>query len=75
MEVYPPALVMSTTHSLHHDLYKRVRGVQVMGIPVLSVPGVEADDVIGTLAVRAVNEGMQAAIVSSDKVCVYVAAA
>src|SRR5262249_34321899 len=36
-------------------------------IPVISVPGYEADDVIGTLATQAANEGLQAVIVSNDK--------
>jgi DNA polymerase-1 len=36
-------------------------------IPVLELPGYEADDVIGTLAVRAVNEGFDVVIVTADK--------
>ena len=31
--------------------------------------GVEADDVIGTLALRGIQEGFQVVIVSPDKVC------
>ena len=42
--------------------------LDLLKIPVLRVHGVEADDVIGTLAVRAANEGSYTAIVSSDKV-------
>ncbi|NLL36962.1 MAG: DNA polymerase I, partial [Fretibacterium sp.] len=38
-----------------------------MGYPVLSVEGVEADDVIASLALRAVKEGFEAVILSSDK--------
>lgn len=38
-----------------------------MGYPVLVEPGVEADDVIGSLALRAVQAGYQAVILSSDK--------
>eukprot|EP00884_Botryococcus_braunii_P018141 jgi/Botrbrau1/500/Bobra.110_2s0130.1 len=46
----------------------RVREVlQALGIAQISAPGVEADDVIGTLSVRAVNEGFHVAIVSPDK--------
>lgn len=41
---------------------------QTIGIQMVSVPGVEADDVIGTLACRAVAEGYDTAIVSPDKV-------
>ena len=36
-------------------------------IPVLSVPGFEADDVIGTLAARGVEAGYNVVIVSGDK--------
>jgi DNA polymerase-1 len=36
-------------------------------VPVLAVPGYEADDVIGTLAGRAAAHGLQAVIVSGDK--------
>src|SRR5215831_18406974 len=36
-------------------------------IPVLELPGYEADDVIGTLAVRAANEGFDVVIVTADK--------
>eukprot|EP00775_Hariotina_reticulata_P013709 gene13709-13831_t len=41
--------------------------VEALGIPVLAVPGVEADDVVGSLAVRAVRDGLQAVVVSPDK--------
>lgn len=36
-------------------------------IPLVAVDGYEADDVIGTLAVRAASEGLEAVIVSGDK--------
>ena len=39
-----------------------------MGIPVLSVPGIEADDTIGSVATRAVEEGFAVAVASPDKV-------
>ena len=38
-----------------------------LGVPILAVPGVEADDVIGTLAARGAAEGMDVTIVSPDK--------
>eukprot|EP00803_Ostreobium_quekettii_P001843 evm.model.scf_1022.3 EVM.evm.TU.scf_1022.3 scf_1022:34401-39582(-) len=38
-----------------------------MGVRWVSVPGVEADDVIGTLAVKASEAGMEVYIVSRDK--------
>jgi DNA polymerase I len=41
--------------------------VQALGWPVLEIPGVEADDVIATLAERARHEGMRTVIVSTDK--------
>jgi DNA polymerase-1 len=41
--------------------------VRAMGLPLLQVPGVEADDVIGTLARRAANEGRHTLISTGDK--------
>ncbi|MFK7859079.1 MAG: DNA polymerase I [Granulosicoccus sp.] len=41
--------------------------VEKMGFPVLIVPGVEADDVIGTLAVRATAKGLKTIISTGDK--------
>lgn len=41
--------------------------VRAMDIPVIEVAGVEADDVIGTLARRAERDGMHTVIVSPDK--------
>ncbi len=40
---------------------------QAFRVPVLELPGYEADDVIGTLASRAVEEGIETVIVSGDK--------
>ncbi len=38
-------------------------------IPVLAVPGVEADDVVGTLATKAAQDGFGSVVImSSDKV-------
>ena len=42
--------------------------IRVMGIPEIIIPGVEADDAIGTLAMRGIREGFQVAIASPDKV-------
>ena len=41
--------------------------IEAMGLPLLSIPDVEADDVIGTLAKAAPSAGMDAFIVSGDK--------
>src|SRR5690606_5024780 len=41
--------------------------IRKMGIPVVSVPGIEADDVIGTLAKRAAEAGIPTVISTSDK--------
>ena len=41
--------------------------VQMMGFPMLMVPGVEADDVIGTLAVQATKAGLKTVISTGDK--------
>ena len=41
--------------------------VRALGLPLLQVPGVEADDVIGTLARRAAAEGMETLISTGDK--------
>ena len=41
--------------------------VRLMGWKVLDVPGVEADDVIGTLAHQAAQQGLEVVIVSGDK--------
>ena len=41
--------------------------LQAMNIPVLEYPGFEADDVIGTIARKAAANGVEVAIVSSDK--------
>ncbi len=41
--------------------------VRLMGWKVLDVPGVEADDVIGTLAVTAAKQGIEVIVSSGDK--------
>ena len=41
--------------------------IQAQGLPLLRVPGVEADDVIGTLARRAAAAGQQVLISTGDK--------
>ncbi len=41
--------------------------LQAFNVSLIAVPGYEADDVIGTLAVHAAEQGCQAVIVSGDK--------
>jgi len=41
--------------------------VRLLGLPLIQVPGVEADDVIGTLASRAAAEKMDCVISTGDK--------
>jgi DNA polymerase-1 len=40
---------------------------EAYNVPMISLSGYEADDVIGTLAVKAADAGLQAVIVSNDK--------
>jgi DNA polymerase-1 len=53
------------------DLVEQINWVheacEAMGVPILTVPGYEADDVIGTIATRAAAAGHNVAIVSIDK--------
>ncbi len=44
-----------------------IRLCEAFNIPVINAPGFEADDVIGTLAVKVAEKGMQAVVVSNDK--------
>ena len=41
--------------------------IKAMGLPILTVPGVEADDVIGTLALQASQKGIKTLISTGDK--------
>ncbi|USD41090.1 DNA polymerase I [Vibrio sp. SCSIO 43135] len=41
--------------------------IRAMGLPLISIPGVEADDVIGTLAAQASKAGMPVLISTGDK--------
>ncbi|HEY0974691.1 MAG TPA: DNA polymerase I [Solimonas sp.] len=44
-----------------------VEMIEAMGLPVISIPAVEADDVIGTLARQAADAGERVLIVTGDK--------
>ena len=53
------------------DLAEQINWVhqacEAMGVPIVTAPGYEADDVIGTMATRAAEGGFEVAIVSIDK--------
>ncbi|MGQ9561101.1 MAG: DNA polymerase I [Candidatus Oleimicrobiaceae bacterium] len=50
------------------EQWPRVREVvEALGIPIIEKPGVEADDIIGTLAKRAEQQGLATYVVSGDK--------
>jgi DNA polymerase-1 len=57
--------------SMPEDLAKQVEpiheAVRAMGWPILMVEGIEADDVIGTLAVEAAKQGLETVISTGDK--------
>ncbi|MEO8838233.1 MAG: 5'-3' exonuclease H3TH domain-containing protein, partial [Herbaspirillum sp.] len=57
--------------SMPEDLVRQIapihEAVRSMGWPILMVEGIEADDVIGTLAVRAAAQGMQTVVSTGDK--------
>ncbi len=44
-----------------------VEAIPALGLPMLRIEGVEADDVIGTLAERAASEGLEVVISTGDK--------
>jgi DNA polymerase I len=44
-----------------------IEAVQALGLPLLRIEGVEADDVIGTLARRAAEDGLDVVISTGDK--------
>ncbi len=52
---------------LRSQIQPLLDNVEAMGLPLIRVPGVEADDVIGTLATRAAEQGMQVVISTGDK--------
>jgi len=41
--------------------------IVAMGLPLIAIPGIEADDIIGTLAKQASQQGMQTLISTGDK--------
>jgi DNA polymerase-1 len=61
----------ATRAAMPDDLQEQINWVheacEAMGVPILTSPGYEADDVIGTVALRAAAAGFEVAIVSIDK--------
>ena len=68
-DLYPD--YKATRASMPEDLGKQIEPihevVRYMGWPILMVDGVEADDVIGTLAVQATARGMKTVVSTGDK--------
>ncbi len=68
-DLYPE--YKATRASMPEDLGKQIEPihevVRHLGWPILMVDGVEADDVIGTLAVQAAARGMKTVISTGDK--------
>ena len=52
---------------LRSQIEPLIDAVQALGLPLLRIAGVEADDVIGTLAQRAADAGLQVLISTGDK--------
>jgi DNA polymerase-1 len=52
---------------LREQIQPILDAVPAMGLPLLQVEGVEADDVIGTLCSRAVDAGMEVLVSTGDK--------
>jgi DNA polymerase-1 len=61
----------ATRAAMPDDLSEQIAWVheacEAMGVPIITAAGYEADDVIGTVATRAVDSGFDVAIVSIDK--------
>jgi len=68
-DLYPE--YKATRASMPEDLRRQIEpiheAVRHLGWPILMVEGVEADDVIGTLAVQAAARGMQTIVSTGDK--------
>ena len=68
-EIYPE--YKANRSAMPDDLVKQIEPihevVDILGWPILMVEGVEADDVIGTLAARAAAQGIDTVISTGDK--------
>lgn len=54
-------------HELSSQFAPLIELLEAMGLPILIIDGVEADDVIGTLAKQATEQGIPVVISTSDK--------
>lgn len=52
---------------LHEQVPVMKQVLHAMGIRTMEQPGLEADDILGTLAKRAEKEGMDVSLVSGDR--------
>ncbi len=52
---------------LRSQVLPLLEAVEAMGLPLLRIDGVEADDVIGTLSRRALDRGMEVLVSTGDK--------
>jgi len=61
----------ATRKPMPDDLLAQIEPIeslaQALGLPVIEIPGTEADDVMATLARRAVADGMEVVLVTGDK--------
>lgn len=52
---------------LHEQVSVMKEVLQSMGIKIIEKPGLEADDILGTLAKRSEREGMEVSLISGDR--------
>ncbi len=68
-DIYPE--YKATRPEMPDDLQSQIpyifKAVELSGIPLLQIPGFEADDTIGTIAKRAEAEGFKVVIATGDK--------
>ena len=52
---------------LHEQVALMKEVLTAMGVPILTLPGYEADDILGTVAKRSQKEGIEVSVVSGDR--------
>ncbi len=52
---------------LHQQVALMKEVLAAMGVPILTLPGYEADDILGTVAKRSQREGIEVSVVSGDR--------